>query len=106
MPKKRPATTPEAREQQLIGLAADLAERQMRAGKASPSVIVHFLKLGTEREKLERTKLEHENALLVAKTDATNSAAHIEELYEKAISAMRSYASPCVGEDQDKGDVM
>lgn len=99
---RRKARTPAERERELVGLATDLAEKQLREGKASSAVIVHYLKLATERDKLERKKLERETELMVAKTDAVNSAARIEELYDKAISAMRSYASPGVGEDVDE----
>ena len=40
----RPALTPEARENQLISLAIDLAEQQLRDGTASSQVITHYLK--------------------------------------------------------------
>lgn len=99
MPRKRLAKTPEERERELVRLATDLAEEQMREGKASSAVICHFLKLATEREKLERAKLERENRLLAVKAEAINSTARIEELYDKAISAMRSYSSPGVGDE-------
>ena len=81
--KIRPALTPEARENQLIYLATDLAEQQLRDGTASSQVITHYLKLGTTKEKID---------LLVAKTEALQSAKHIEELYANAISAMRQYS--------------
>ena len=87
----RPATTPEARENQLISLAVDLAEQQLRDGSASSQVITHFLKLGSTREQAELEKLKRENALLKAKTDMIESTARTEELYTKALSAMKSY---------------
>lgn len=88
----RPALTPEARENQMISLAVDLAEQQLRAGTASSQVITHFLKLGSEQSRLERKKLEHENDLLQAKTESLKSAKRMEELYEQALNAMRSYS--------------
>lgn len=88
----RPATNPESREQQMINLAVDLAEKQMLEGTASSQVITHFLKLGTEKAKLERVKLEKETELLTAKTESLESAKRMEELYEKAIKAMQNYA--------------
>lgn len=95
MPDKRkgyaPAKTPEGRENQLINLAIDLAERQLQEGTASSQVITHFLKLGTERERLEREKLEQENLLISEKINALKSAEHVEELYANAIAAMKSY---------------
>lgn len=91
--KKRrpPAATPEARENQLISLAVDLAEQQLSDGTASAQVITHYLKLGTTRANLEKEKLERENELLRAKTESLQSQKHIEELYSNAIKAMRSY---------------
>lgn len=89
--KGRPALTPEARENQLIALAVDLAEQQLRDGTASSQVITHYLKLGTVREKLERERLENENKLLKAKTEAVESSKSSEELYSNAIEAFKGY---------------
>ena len=90
--KIRPALTPEARENQLISLAVDLAEQQLREGTASSQVITHYLKLGSTREKLERERLEEENKLLRAKTENLQSMKEVEMLYKEALSAMRNYA--------------
>lgn len=96
--RRRPATTPEQRENQLIALAADLAERQMRDGTASSQIITHFLKLGSTREELEKERLRSENLLAQAKIDALASAERMEELYGEAIKAMRGYAGDPVQE--------
>ena len=72
--KIRPALTPEARENQLVSLAINLAEQQLRDGTASSQVITHYLKLGSQKERLEREKLQRENELLKAKTDSIASA--------------------------------
>lgn len=90
--RRRPATTPEARENQLVNAAFDLAEKQIRNGTASSQVITHYLKLGSSREKLEQKRLEGENELIKAKVEAMESAKRVEELYGKALDAMRSYA--------------
>lgn len=90
-PPRQPAKTPRGRENQMISLAYDIAEKQMRAGTASSQVITHFLKLGTEREMLERTKLEQETLLAQAKVEQLASAARIEELYSEAMDAFRGY---------------
>lgn len=90
--KMRPALTPEARENQMIALAVDLAERQLAEGSASSQVITHYLKLGSSKERLEREKLEEENKLLRARTEAIQSAKKVEELYTEAINAMRRYS--------------
>ena len=52
--KGRPAISPEARENQMIALAVDLAEEQLRNGTASSQVITHYLKLGSTKEKIEK----------------------------------------------------
>lgn len=91
-PRRRPGLTPEARENQLISLAVDLAEKQLMEGTASSQVITHYLKLGSTKERLEKEKLEEENKLLRAKTEALQSAKKSEELFEEAIKAMRSYS--------------
>lgn len=90
--KMRPALTPEARENQLISLATDLAEQQLRDGTASSQVITHYLKLGTTKEKIEREILEKQKELITAKTEALQSAKRVEELYTNAIKAMRRYS--------------
>ena len=90
--KSRPALTPEARENQLIALAVDVAEEQLRNGTASSQVITHFLKLGTTRAELEKEKLARENELLRAKAKALDSAEEIKVLYADALKAMRNYA--------------
>lgn len=89
--RRPPATTPEARENQMISLAYDLAEQQMREGTASAQVITNFLKLGSSREKLEQQRLEHENALTQAKIENFAAAERIEDLYKKALGAMSAY---------------
>lgn len=88
----RPALTPEARENQLISLAVDLAEKQLQEGTASSQVITHYLKLGSTKERIEKEILEKQKELISAKTESLKSAQRIEELYSKAISAMRKYS--------------
>lgn len=75
----------------MISLAMHCAEQQMRDGTASSQVITHFLKLGTEKAKLEREKLRQETEMMRAKTESLQSAKRVEELYENAIEAMRTY---------------
>lgn len=91
-PKLRPAISTKAREDQLISLAMDLVEERLRNGTASSQETTHFLKLGSENTRLEREKLEEENKLLRAKTDAIKSAKQIEELYAEAIKAFGVYS--------------
>lgn len=95
-PRRPPATTPEGRENQMVSLAVELAEKQLRDGTATSQVISHYLKMGSSRERLEQERISRENELLRAKAEAIASAQRVEELYTTALNAMRSYA----GQDQ------
>jgi hypothetical protein len=90
--KSRPGLTPESRENQLISLAIDLAEKQLREGSASSQVISHFLKLGSTTNMLEKETLKKNLDLITAKTEAIKSGKVIEELYTNALAAMRKYS--------------
>lgn len=98
--KMKPALTPEARENQLIYLATELAEKQLRDGTASSQVITHYLKLGSTKERLEQEILKENKKLLNAKTKALADAADMKELYAEAIAAMRKYSGNGGGEDE------
>jgi uncharacterized protein YcaQ len=97
--RRRPATTPEARENQMISLAVDLAEQQLLKGTASSQVISHYLRLGSTKEKLEKEILEQQKELIKAKTEAIQSAKKVEELYLDALNAMKRYSGQ--GGDND-----
>lgn len=90
--RRKPATTPDARENELIAMAHDLAEEQIKSGNASSQVVTHFLKLGSSRERLEQQRLEHENELTRVKIEAMASQKRVEAMYTEALNAMRSYA--------------
>lgn len=102
--RRRPATTPESRENQVISAAIDLAERQIQDGTASAQIITHYLKLGSTRELLEKERLRKENLLLEAKIANMQTAKNIERLYEEAIKAMRGYAGQDVEEPEYDDD--
>lgn len=89
--KRRPALSPEARENQLVSLAVDLAEKQLAEGTASSQVITHYLKIGSTKERIEKEILEKQKDLIEAKTQSLQSAQRIEELYTDALNAMRHY---------------
>ena len=89
---QRPALSPEARENQLIAKAVDLAEKQLMDGTASSQVITHFLKMGSTKEKLEKEMMAEQKKLLEAKTAALQSQKQVEILYKEALNAMRSYS--------------
>lgn len=95
----RPALTPEARENQLVSLAINLAEQQLRDGTASSQVITHYLKIGSTKERIEKEILEQQKELITAKTEALRSQKRVEELYASALKAMRTYSGQ--GDDDD-----
>ena len=101
--KIRPALNPDARENQMIALAVDLAEKQLLEGTASSQVITHFLKLGSSKERLEKEKLEKENALLRVKAEALESSKNSEALYKEAMEVFKTYAG--MGGQQDDPDI-
>lgn len=96
----RPALNPDDREQQIANAAYNLAEKQILEGTASSQVITHFLKIGSQREKLERERLAEENKKLRAQTEALQSAKHIEELYAAAMQVFKGYQG--IEEEQEE----
>lgn len=90
--KMRPALSPEAREKQLVALAVNLAEEQLRNGTASSQVITHYLKLGSTREKLEQELKMEEIKLQRAKTENLKSQERNEQLMREAMEAFKTYS--------------
>lgn len=86
------ASTPEGRENEMIMLAYQEVERRIRNHEATSQELVHFLRMGSEKERLEREKLEVEMELQRVKADAIESGKHMEELYNNAIAAMKLYS--------------
>ena len=87
----RPAIGPEARENQLIARAYDLAEQRLIDGTATSQEVTHFLKLGARKARLELEILEEQKKLITAKTEALKSQKEVEKLYAEALKAMRNY---------------
>lgn len=86
------STTPEGIENELIALAYELVAQRLKDGSATAAETVHFLKMGSAKERLEKEKVKREVELMKAKTEALQSAKRVEELYTDAIKAMRIYA--------------
>lgn len=95
-----PALDDESRENQMISLAINLAEKQLMEGTASSQVITHYLKLGSIKEKVELEKLKLEKELIAAKTDALQSQKRVEDLYANALNAMRNYSGVISNEEE------
>ena len=87
-----PALTAEDREDQLIALAYDVAEERLRDRTASNQLVAEILRNGTIKERLQKEKLQRENEMLRAKTEAIKAQKHTDEIYRKALDAMRTYA--------------
>lgn len=96
----RPAATPEAREAQMVSLAYDLVEKRLREGTATSQETTHFLKLGSKRAQLEMELLEKQAELAAAKAESVKAMQHSEELFDKAIAAMKRYSGHG-GDDAD-----
>lgn len=88
---RRPAISPDARMNQLVGLAVDCAEQQLRDGTASSQVITHFLKYATREKELEMQILEKQRDLIVAKTEQIHDQKRTDEMFREAIDAIRGY---------------
>ena len=90
--QRRPALTPEARENQLISLAIDLVEQRLIDGTASSQETTHFLKLASTKAKIEKEILLEQKKLIAAKTESLESSKEMKSLYEDYL-AMRELCS-------------
>lgn len=90
--KRRPALSPEARENQLISLAIDLVEQRLIDGTASSQETTHFLKLASSKAKRENELLETQIELAKAKTKAYQSTEKMEKLMSDALEAFKGYS--------------
>lgn len=98
---KRKAMDMDAREDQIIALAYDLAEKRIREGTASSQEVTHFLKLGSSKNRLEKQVLAEQVKLITAKTSAIETGKNLGELYANAVKAMQSYQGGAANEDED-----
>lgn len=82
---------PDARTQQMISLAVDLAEQKLRDGTATSQIIEHYLKLAAKRTDLDIQIAEQQLALMRAKTAAIESDNSEKRDYAQVLEAMREY---------------
>lgn len=92
--------TPEGRENRLISMALDLAEERLRNGTATAQEVVHFLKLGSEKSRVEVEKLELEKKLVEAKTENLKAQRDMATMFNDAMAAMKRYR----GEEDDSDE--
>lgn len=97
---KRRARTPEERENQLMDLAVDLAEKQLIEGTAPAMLVTHYVKMASQKARLEQEKLQKEIEFLRAKTDAYEADRRSDEKYERALRAFSLYSG-----HPEEGDV-
>lgn len=81
-------------ENELINLSINRTRELLQSKKPPVQLLLHFLKLATEKTMLEREKLRHENTLIAAKTKSIKDSSNMPELINRAIAAMTEYAIP------------
>ena len=102
-PKRvRPALSDEAIETELIGMAYDLVRKRFLDGTASSQETTHFLKLGTEKARLENKLLAAQAEMALAKKEALQSQKRTEELFADAIKAFKTYSYNGQDDDEDE----
>lgn len=82
----------EARKSYLTNLAMDLIEQRLLDGTATSQETTYFLRYGSKEAELKEQILESQRELYAAKAEALRSQQRSEELYERAIEAMRRYS--------------
>lgn len=102
--RRAPAMTPEDRENMMISLATDVAEKQLREGTASAQVIVHYLKLGTTKHKLEKEVMEEQKKVLSSKAESLDSTKKAAEGYKEVVKAISRYRGAEEDDYDDEDD--
>lgn len=99
--RKTPARTPEQRENQLISLAVDEAEKRLRKGTASSQLICLLLNLATTKAKLELEKMRSDLRVSEAKIRQIDAQENNGDLYAEAIRVFKEYSGdPAIDEDE------
>ena len=99
--KMRTPLTLEAEENQMIALAMDLTKKRLLEGTASSQEIVHFLKLGSTREKQEQEMMQKKMAVMEAQVKEYEQSDDIKKMMEEALQAFRGYKIDSEEEDYD-----
>ena len=92
LPKRKPRTA-EGMEKLVAGMAYDYVMWKIANGTATSQETVEAMRWGSTKARLERRILKKQERLLKAKTEALIAAKNDEELYTKAMEAMKSYGS-------------
>ena len=99
--QRRIPVSDEARENQLVSLAIDVAQEMLENRTASPQVIIHYLRLGTVKEKLQNEKLLAEIEKLNATIKDLEEQTSYNQVVEEALAAMRAYTGMDTQEEAD-----
>ena len=78
----------------MIALAVEQAEKMLREGTAPTQVVLHYLKLGASREKMEQELIAKQLELANAKIESLQAAKDRNDMYKAAMEAFMSYQSP------------
>lgn len=89
----------DARKSYLTSLAMDLIEERLKNGTATSQETTYFLRFGSKEAEYKEQILKAQKELYEAKTEALKSQQRQEELYEKAIAAMRRYSGAGVSDE-------
>ena len=104
--KSVPDVSDEQREKRLINRALELVEERMESGEATSAEILHFLKLGSERNRREQEEISYRTELMREKTKAIKSAEEREKKYDTVIDALNRYGSTILAsQDEDYSDI-
>lgn len=101
-PRRRsPAKTPQERESILTAKALNLIEKQIDDGSASSQLLSIYAKYGSQREILERERLEADNDVLRKKLETMEAAIDVKNLMDEALSAFKGYSGQKVDDDDE-----
>ena len=88
----------EGRENELIALAYDAAEERIRNGTASSQEIVHFLRLGSEKERMAQEEMRADIDLKRAKVKAIDDS---EAFGEESTTMLLKHSRRYRGDDEE-----
>lgn len=89
--KRNPATSPQSQEQRCISLSYQLAEQMLEDGTAPPSIVAHFLKMGSSSQQIDAELKSNQAVLAKSKAESITAAESNKEVAEKAIEALKGY---------------
>lgn len=98
--KQTPARTLEGRQNQLVNLAVEEAEKRLRNGTASSQIITTLLKWASIEAELKLEQMRTDIALSKAKEKEIEAKANSNDLYAKALAAFKNYK----GDDEEEED--